>query len=142
MDLRMIHIKKLKNGEAVDCPQYDFTVHNRTNETLHIEPKPVIIIDGILVLSDERLRELMDMKIFVDTDADERLRRRILRDMNERGRSLESVLTQYTDTVKPMHEQFVEPSKKYADVIIPRGGGNEQAMLMLRNHILHLLMNN
>lgn len=132
-------IRRLKNGEAIDCPQYDFTVHNRAEGVLHIEPKPVIIVDGILVLEDERLRDLMDVKIFVDTDADERLKRRLIRDMKERGRSIESILSQYTNTVKPMHEQFVEPSKRYADIIIPRGGKNEAALEMLRNYMLHLI---
>lgn len=132
-------IEKLKRGEAVDCPQYDFTVHNRSQEILTIHPKPVIIIDGILVLEDARLRELMDVKIFVDTDADERLKRRLIRDMKERGRSIESILSQYTNTVKPMHEQFVEPSKRYADIIIPRGGKNTAALEMLKNYMLHLI---
>lgn len=132
-------IEKLKAGIPVDCPQYDFTKHNRAKEVLRIYPKPVIIVDGILVLEDERLRNRMDVKIFVDTDADERLKRRLIRDMKERGRSLESVLDQYTNTVKPMHEQFVEPSKRYADVIIPRGGKNVAALEMLRNYMLHLI---
>lgn len=132
-------IKALKQGEAVECPQYDFTVHNRAEGSLRIEPKPVIIVDGILVLEDARLRDLMDVKIFVDTDADERLRRRIIRDMQERARSIESILDQYANTVKPMHEQFIEPSKKYADIIIPRGGKNEVALQMLKNYISEII---
>lgn len=132
-------IKTLKQGKPVECPQYDFTVHNRAEGCLRIESKPVIIVDGILVLEDARLRELMDVKIFVDTDADERLRRRIIRDMKERARSIESILDQYANTVKPMHEQFIEPSKKYADIIIPRGGKNEVALQMLKNYISEII---
>lgn len=128
-------IKMLKEGKTIHCPQYDYTNHNRSQEVLRVEPKPVIILDGILVLEDPLLRELMDVKIFVDTDADERLRRRIIRDMRERGRSIESILEQYSNTVKPMHEQFIEPSKKHADIIIPRGGKNEVALQMLKNYI-------
>ncbi|MBO7354552.1 MAG: uridine kinase, partial [Lachnospiraceae bacterium] len=112
-------IRDLKAGKAVDVPVYDFTIHNRVDDTVRVEPKRVIIVEGILVFENEELRSLMDIKIFVDTDSDERLARRILRDVKERGRSLDSVLTQYTTTVKPMHDQFVEPSKRYADVIIP-----------------------
>lgn len=128
-------IKQLKEGKTIQCPQYDYTIHNRSQEVLQIEPKPVIILDGILVLEDPLLRELMDVKIFVDTDADERLRRRIIRDMRDRGRSIESILEQYSNTVKPMHEQFIEPSKKHADIIIPRGGKNQVALQMLKNYI-------
>lgn len=128
-------IKQLKEGKPIYCPQYDYTIHNRSQEVLRVEPKPVIILDGILVLEDPLLRELMDVKIFVDTDADERLRRRIIRDMRERGRSIESILEQYSNTVKPMHEQFIEPSKKHADIIIPRGGKNQVALQMLKNYI-------
>ena len=108
----------------MDCPVYDFADHNRSKKTVRIEPKPVIIVEGILILENEELRKLMDIKIFVDTDADERIARRLIRDMKERGRSAESVVNQYINTVKPMHEKFVEPSKKYADIIIPRGGEN------------------
>lgn len=128
-------IKQLKEGNPIYCPQYDYTIHNRSQEVLRVEPKPVIILDGILVLEDPLLRGLMDVKIFVDTDADERLRRRIIRDMRKRGRSIDSILEQYSNTVKPMHEQFIEPSKKYADIIIPRGGKNEVALQMLKNYI-------
>ena len=105
--------------------------HNRTTETLPVAPSKVIIIDGILIFENEELRDMMDIKVYVDTDADLRLARRILRDVRERGRSMESVISQYTNTVKPMHEQFVEPSKRYADVIIPEGGFNSVAVSML-----------
>ncbi len=133
---RMIaDIKKLKQGIPVDCPVYDFADHNRSKKTVRIEPKPVIIVEGILILENEELRKLMDIKIFVDTDADERIARRLIRDMKERGRSAESVVNQYINTVKPMHEKFVEPSKKYADIIIPRGGENLIAIHMLIEHL-------
>lgn len=125
------HLEKLKNGEEVVCPVYDFTVHNRSKETQVIKPSKVLIIDGILVLHDKRLRDLMDIKLYVDTDADVRVLRRIKRDFYERARSLDSVMTQYLSTVKPMHEMYVEPSKKYADIIIPEGGQNIVAMEML-----------
>lgn len=128
-------IKSLKAGKAIDVPVYDFTIHNRRNETTVVEPKKVIIVEGILVFENKELRNLMDIKIFVDTDADERLTRRILRDVQERGRSLDSVLTQYITTVKPMHDVFVEPSKRYADIIIPRGGENTVALDMIIERI-------
>jgi len=129
------HIKALKEGKAIDCPTYSFVEHNRTEQTLHIEPAKVIIVDGILIFENEELRNAMDIKVYVDTDADVRLARRIMRDVRERGRSMESVITQYTSTVKPMHEQFVEPSKRYADVIIPEGGLNSVAVSMLIQNI-------
>ena len=132
-------IRDLKAGKAVDVPVYDFTIHNRVDDTVRVEPKRVIIVEGILVFENEELRSLMDIKIFVDTDSDERLARRILRDVKERGRSLDSVLTQYTTTVKPMHDQFVEPSKRYADVIIPRGGQNSVALEMINERIKSIL---
>ena len=133
---RMIaDIRKLKEGMAVDCPVYDFTIHNRSDRSVRIEPRPVIIVEGILILETEELRKLMDIKIFVDTDADERITRRLIRDMQERGRSAQSVVDQYIATVKPMHEKYVEPSKKYADIIIPRGGENEIAIRMLIEHL-------
>ena len=132
-------IRDLKAGKAVDVPVYDFTIHNRVDDTIRVEPKRVIIVEGILVFENEELRSLMDIKIFVDTDSDERLARRILRDVKERGRSLDSVLTQYTTTVKPMHDQFVEPSKRYADVIIPRGGQNSVALEMINERIKSIL---
>ena len=118
-DLMMEHLRQLKNGQSILCPVYDYTVHNRSDETTLVEPKRVIIVEGILIFADEALRELMDIRIFVDTDADVRLCRRIKRDVNKRGRSLESVLLQYQTTVKPMHEKYVEPSKKYAKIRIP-----------------------
>ena len=134
-DLMAVHLDKLRHGEAVDCPVYDFTVHNRSDETIRIEPRPVIIVEGILIFENEPLRELMDIRIFVDTDADVRLCRRIKRDVNKRGRSLESVLTQYQTTVKPMHEKYVEPSKKYANIIVPEGGKNMVALDMIMGRI-------
>lgn len=135
-DLMIEHIKKLKNGESVEEPVYDYTVHNRDKtKTIKLEPTEIIIIDGILILAEKELCDLMDLKIFVDTDADIRLGRRILRDMSERGRSIESVLTQYQTTVKPMHEQFVEPSKKNADIIILEGGKNKAAIDLFAGYI-------
>lgn len=128
-------ILNLKSGQPIERPVYDYSIHNRAKETVKVEPARVIIVEGFLIYENVDLRNLMDIKIFVDTDADERIIRRILRDVKERGRSLESVIEQYTDTVKPMHEQFVEPTKKYADVIIPRGGMNEVAVKMLIERI-------
>ncbi|MBR3678302.1 MAG: uridine kinase [Alistipes sp.] len=130
-DMLVEHIRQLKEGKNVECPVYSFVEHNRTAETLPVAPSKVIIIDGILIFENEELRDMMDIKVYVDTDADLRLARRILRDVRERGRSMESVISQYTKTVKPMHEQFVEPSKRYADVIIPEGGFNSVAVSML-----------
>ena len=134
-DLMSRHLDKLRRGEAIDCPVYDFTQHNRSDETIHIVPKQVIIVEGILIFEDQPLRDLMDIRIFVDTDADVRLCRRIKRDVNKRGRSLESVLTQYQETVKPMHEKYVEPSKKYAHVVVPEGGKNLVALDMIMGRI-------
>ncbi len=134
-DLMIEDVKKLKNNIAIDMPVYDYTVHNRSDATVHIVPKKVIIVEGILILENKELRDLMDIKVFVETDADERLMRRIRRDMMERARSIDSILTQYTETVKPMHEQFVEPSKKYADIIIPRGGENLTGISILQEHL-------
>ena len=134
-DLMAVHLDKLRHGEAIDCPVYDFTQHNRSNETIRIVPKKVIIVEGILIFENKELRELMDVRIFVDTDADVRLCRRILRDVRERGRTLESVLSQYQDTVKPMHEMYVEPSKKYANIIVPEGGRNLVALDMITGRI-------
>lgn len=128
-------IKKLKKGMSIERPVYDYSVHNRSKETITVHSAKVIIVEGFLIFENKELRDLMDIKIFVDTDADERLVRRILRDVKERGRSLDSVITQYIRTVKPMHEQFVEPSKKYADIIIPRGGENAVALTMVMNRI-------
>ena len=134
-DLMAVHLDRLRRGEAIDCPVYDFTVHNRSDETVRIVPKKVIIVEGILIFENQPLRDLMDIKIFVDTDADVRLCRRIKRDVNKRGRTLESVLTQYQETVKPMHEKYVEPSKKFADIIVPEGGKNWVALDMIVGHI-------
>ncbi len=133
-DLMARHLDKLRQGQSIDCPVYDFTQHNRSSETVKIVPKNVIIVEGILIFENQPLRDLMDIKIFVDTDADVRLCRRIKRDVNKRGRTLESVLLQYQQTVKPMHEKYVEPSKKYADIVVPEGGKNLVAldMIMLR----------
>ena len=133
--LMVEHIKALKEGRAVECPTYSFVEHNRAEETLSVKPSKVIIVDGILIFENEELRNIMDIKVFVDTDADVRLARRILRDVRDRGRSMESVISHYTTTVKPMHEQFVEPSKRYADVIIPEGGFNSVAVSMLIQNI-------
>lgn len=130
-DLMVSQLARLRRGEAIDCPVYDFTVHNRSDEILRIVPKQVIIVEGILIFADPALRELMDIRIYVDTDADIRLCRRIKRDVNKRGRSLESVLMQYQQTVKPMHEKHVEPSKKYANIIVPEGGKNKVALDMI-----------
>ena len=134
-DLMARHLDCLRRGEAIDCPVYDFTVHNRSDETICISPEKVIIVEGILIFENKELRDLMDIKVFVDTDADVRLCRRILRDVEERGRTLESVVTQYQTTVKPMHEMYVEPSKKFADIIIPEGGENKVALDMIMGRI-------
>ena len=134
-DLMAHHLDLLRQGQAIDCPVYDFTVHNRSDETVRIVPRKVIIVEGILIFENEPLRELMDIRIFVDTDADVRLCRRIKRDVNKRGRSLESVLTQYQQTVKPMHERYVEPSKKFAHLVVPEGGKNYVALDMIVDRI-------
>ncbi len=138
-DLLIEHLKRLKAGEAVEVPVYDFTTHTRTHQTRRVGPAPVILVEGILVFAEPALRELFDVKLYVDTDADVRLIRRIQRDVRERGRSLESVLQQYLTTVRPMHLEFVEPSKRYADVIIPEGGHNEVAIEMVAARIRGLL---
>ena len=134
-DLMARHLDSLRHGEAIDCPVYDFTVHNRSDATIRITPEKVIIVEGILIFENKELRDLMDIKIFVDTDDDIRLCRRIARDVRERGRSLESVIDQYQTTVKPMHEQYVEPSKKFADIIVPEGGKNLVALDMIMGRI-------
>ncbi len=134
-DLMARHLDQLRQGIAIDCPVYDFTQHNRSSDTVRIVPKHVIIVEGILIFENKELRDLMDIRIFVDTDADVRLCRRIKRDVNKRGRTLESVLTQYQDTVKPMHEMYVEPSKKYANIIVPEGGKNLVALDMIMGRI-------
>ena len=132
-------IKALKNNVPVERPVYSFVDHNRMPETVGVKPSKVIIVDGILIFENKELRDLMDIKVYVDTDADIRLARRILRDVCERGRTMQSVISQYTTTVKPMHEEFVEPSKKYADVIIPEGGFNSVAVAMLIQNIRSLI---
>ena len=124
-------LKELKKGHAVTCPVYDYTIHDRTDKTVTIKPTRVIIVEGILIFESRELCEQMDIKIFVDTDAGVRILRRIVRDVRDRGRSLESVINQYLNTVKPMHEQFVEPSKRRADIIIPEGGQNKVALDMV-----------
>ncbi len=129
------HLDCLRRGESVECPVYDYTVHNRSDETVVIQPKKVILVEGILIFADEALRKRMDIRIFVDTDADIRLCRRIKRDVNKRARSLESVLLQYQQTVKPMHEKYVEPSKRYADLVVPEGGKNMVALDMIVERI-------
>ena len=134
-DLMAEHLQQLRQGSAIDCPVYDFTQHNRSNDTIHLVPKKVIIVEGILIFENKELRDLMDIRIFVDTDSDVRLCRRIVRDVRERGRTLESVVTQYLDTVKPMHEMYVEPSKKYANIIVPEGGKNLVALDMITGRI-------
>ena len=138
-ELMVRHLDCLRNGEAIDCPVYDFTVHNRSDATQRIEPSRIIIVEGILIFENEALRDLMDIRIFVDTDADIRLCRRVKRDVNKRGRSLESVLQQYQETVKPMYEKYVEPSKKYAHILVPEGGKNtiaqEFIISLLEKHL-------
>ena len=134
-ELMIEHLKALKKGESIECPIYDYTIHNRSKDTITIVPNKVIIVEGILIFENRDLCDLMDIRIFVDTDADLRISRRIQRDVMERARSLESVINQYIETVKPMHEQYVEPSKKNANVIVPEGGYNQAAMEMIRNHI-------
>ena len=134
-DLMARHLDMLRHGQAIDCPVYDFTMHNRSGETVRIEPKRVIIVEGILIFEDKQLRDLMDIKIFVDTDADVRLCRRIRRDVRERGRTLESVIEQYQATVKPMHEKYVEPSKRYAHIVVPEGGKNAVALEMIEGRM-------
>ena len=128
-------INQLRKGKAIEQPTYSYIESNRQKETVHVEPKPVIIIEGIMTLIDPRLRDLMDLKIFVDTDSDERLIRNILRDVVERGRTVDMVITRYLDVLKPMHEQFIEPTKKYADIIIPQGGENLKGIAILCKYI-------
>ena len=128
-------VLKLKAGEAIFRPVYDYTIHNRSTDTVLVEPRKIILLEGILVLENEDLRKLMDLKVYVDTDADERIMRRISRDTMERGRSIESIVTQYRTTVKPMHDRFVEPTKYYADIIIPWGGENAVGIDMLMQYL-------
>jgi uridine kinase len=137
--LMIKHLKQLVAGNAVDIPVYDFTVHLRTNQTTHVEPAPIILVEGILIFAEAQLRNLFDVKIYVDTDPDIRLIRRLQRDVQERGRTFETVIQQYLTTVRPMHVEFVEPSKRFADVIIPEGGYNEVAIDMVAARIRNLL---
>lgn len=137
--LMVEHIKQLKKGKSIERPVYDFVIHNRKSETETVEPAKVIIVEGILIFENKELLDLFDIKVFIDTDADVRIIRRILRDVRERGRSLDSVINQYLTTVKLMHEEFVEPSKKNADIIILEGGYNIVALQMLSDRIKALL---
>jgi uridine kinase len=138
-DLLIEHIEKLLRHEKIEKPVYDYAIHTRSSEVIHVEPKDVIILEGILILEDERLRNLMDIKLYVDTDADLRIIRRLLRDIKERGRSMDSVIEQYVNVVRPMHNQFIEPTKRYADVIIPEGGHNHVAIDLVVTKIQTIL---
>lgn len=129
------HIHKLRSGESVEQPTYSYLKCNRLAETIHVDPRPVIIIEGIMTLLNKKLRDMMDLKIFVDTDDDERLIRNIQRDCIERGRTVDMVISRYLDVLKPMHEQFIEPTKKYADIIIPLGGENNKGIEILKRYI-------
>jgi len=137
-DLLIKHLKLLLAGQKIQVPVYDFSQHNRTQKTIEVAPKPVILVDGILIFGDKQLREMFDIKIFVDTDPDIRFIRRLKRDIAERGRTVESVVDQYTSTVRPMHLEFVEPSKRYADIIIPEGGFNKVALDLVISRIKSL----
>lgn len=138
-ELLVRHVEQLLAGEPVDVPVYDFTEHRRTEATIRTAPSPIILVEGILIFTDSRLRDLMDIKIYVDTAPDVRFIRRMVRDLQERGRSLDSIIKQYLETVRPMHLEFVEPSKRYADIIIPRGGLNKVAMDMVVACLMDLL---
>ncbi|MDT2767801.1 uridine kinase [Globicatella sulfidifaciens] len=140
-DLFIEHLEKLMKSETIDKPVYDFANHTRSTETIHQEPRDVIIVEGILILDDKRVRDLLDIKIYVDTDSDICLARRILRDINERGRTVDSVINQYVEVVKPMFHQFVEPTKRYADIIIPEGGYNQVAIDLLATKVRSILEN-
>lgn len=139
-DLMVKHLEQLKNGQAALCPVYDFTQHTRSDKVTEIKPRPIILIDGILIFHDDSLRNCMDLKIYVETDADERILRRARRDMQERGRDLDSVIDQYLSTVKPMHNTYVKPTKVFADIIL-NGGKNEQAFALVKAQIEQLLNN-
>ena len=138
-DLLISHLEDLISGKSIEKPIYDFSCHNRSKETIKVDPRSIIIVEGILVLEDERLRDLLDIKVYVDTDADIRILRRLVRDINERGRTLESVVNQYLDVVRPMHMQFTEPTKRYADIIVPEGGQNKVAIDILVSKIKDIL---
>ena len=140
-DMFVEHLKMLKNNQAIDCPVYDYTVHNRSDKIIRIEPQKVIIVEGILIFENKELCDLMDIKVFVDTDADTRILRRAMRDMKERARSIESITQQYLTTVKPMHEKYVEPSKKNADIIVLEGGHNQVALDLLIHKITDFIEN-
>ncbi|RDW21711.1 uridine kinase [Oceanobacillus chungangensis] len=141
-DLLIEHLNDLLNQKAIDKPVYDYKNHTRSTEVIHVEPKEVIIVEGILILDDPRLMDLMDIKVFVDTDADLRIIRRLLRDIKERGRTLDSVIDQYLDNVRPSHLQFIEPTKRYADIIIPEGGQNHVAIDILASKIESIIAKN
>ena len=138
-DLLVEHLQKLIKGESIEKPRYDFTVHNRAKYTTTVEPREIIIVEGILILEDERIRNLLDIKVYVDTDADIRILRRLVRDIDERGRTVESVIDQYLTMVRPMHMEFTEPTKRYADIIIPEGGHNYVAIDILMAKIRDIL---
>jgi uridine kinase len=138
-ELLLEHLEALRRGEAVDIPVYDFTHHWRLEETRRVEPEPVVVVEGILVLAEPDLRDMMDVRIYVDTDPDLRFIRRLQRDINERGRTRQSVINQYLETVRPMHLEFVEPSKRYADIIIPEGGFNEVALDLIAARVEALM---
>ena len=138
-DLLIVHLKSLINGKAIEKPIYDFTVHTRAKEKVIVNPRDIIIVEGILILEDERIRDLLDIKVYVDTDADIRILRRMIRDINERGRTVDSVVEQYLSVVRPMHMQFTEPTKKYADIIVPEGGHNKVAIDILVSKIKDIL---
>ncbi|MDV4152325.1 uridine kinase [Clostridium sp. AL.422] len=138
-DLLIKHLNDLMNGIPIDKPIYDFSCHNRAKETVRVEPRSIVIVEGILVLEDERLRDLLDIKVYVDTDADIRILRRLVRDINERGRTVDSVVNQYLEVVRPMHLQFTEPTKRYADIIVPEGGQNRVAIDILVSKIKDIL---
>jgi uridine kinase len=138
-DLLLEHLHQLRNRQAIQLPVYDFALHTRLPETIPVEYKPVLVLEGIHVLVDERIRNVLDIKVFVDTDADVRVLRRIIRDVKDRGRTVDSVYEQYLSTVKPMHDAFIEPSKRYADLIIPEGGENKIAISLLTTRIRHFL---
>jgi uridine kinase len=138
-ELLLTHLQALRAGQGIDRPIYDFVTHTRKAETIHVEPSPVIVIDGILIFFDERLRRLMDLKVYLDCDADIRFARRLKRDLHERGRSVDSVIEQYLTTVRPMHLQFVEPTRRYADIILPEGGFSEAGIDLIIGKIRSVL---
>jgi uridine kinase len=138
-ELLIEHIQTLLRYEKIEKPVYNYAMHTRSDETIHVEPRDVIIVEGILILEDERLRSLMDMKLYVDTDADLRIIRRLVRDIQDRGRTMDSVIDQYVNVVRPMHNQFIEPTKRYADIIIPEGGQNHVAIDLMTTKIQTIL---